>query len=170
MNNILQILKDDLPFSNANTAILPPAITAPNLSAQTHNTVADDGLEARNNIRVLIAQGARAVEQLITVTSAVQTPRSYEVLANLLKTVAELNHDLMKVHESERGLTGEPTEGGEVHNHIEKAVFVGSTTELQEMMKQQKAQLNANNTKEKEDRIVQDQAGGGEVLPQEPSS
>jgi hypothetical protein len=43
----------------------------------------------------------------------------------------------MGSHQSEQVL-GQPELGGEVHNHIEQAVFVGSTSELSELVRQKR--------------------------------
>jgi hypothetical protein len=137
MENILTLLDADLPVPTANTT--QQEIAVPDVSTQANNNVIQDANEARTNIRLLIAQGTQAITELLSLTRAARTARSYEVLAGMLKTMAELNHDLMKVHENEQKLSdAPPQEGGEVHNHIDKAVFVGSTAELSELMKQKK--------------------------------
>lgn len=136
--DIRAILDADLPVPSANSQ---PIVVAPDVSALANNTVTKDANEARTNIRLLIAQGTQAITDLLQLTRDARTPRSYEVLAGMLETMAKLNHDLMKVHEDEQNLSLDDeavTESPEVHNHIEKAVFVGSTSELSEMMKQQK--------------------------------
>lgn len=140
---LTEILNRDLPVpqqntivATANTPNVPAVIDA---SAQANNTVSDDAAAARMNIRTLIAQGATAVTEMMVLAKQSNSPRAYEVLSTLMKTMAEMNHDLMGMHKAEQALTGEvapeaPSGGGDVH--IDKAVFVGSTSELGQHLKQ----------------------------------
>lgn len=144
MDLLQEILKNDLPVPQANTTSnnVPQVIdVVPDVSHLANNTISKDALESRGNIRQLLAQGTMAVNDLIAVAKATNTPRAYEVLANLLKTVAELNHDLIQVHAEEQALVNPSDSDGDIH--IDKAVFVGSTSELAEIMKQEKIKVKA---------------------------
>lgn len=148
MDPLYEILKRDLPVPQANvnsatqTTNTTPAIVV-DTDAQTNNNPTEDAVEARNNMRKLLAQGNQAVSDLVQLAKTSGTPRTYEVLAGMLKTIAEMNHDLMGLHAEEQSLCTpqETTPTGNVN--IEKAVFVGSTAELQELMKNHKAKLHA---------------------------
>jgi hypothetical protein len=83
----------------------------------------------------LAAKGDLALDTLLQVASASEHPRAYEVAANLIKTLADLNKDLLDIQKKKQDLTGtKPTESKTV---IDKAVFVGSTAELVKMIKNQ---------------------------------
>ena len=167
MGTLDEILDVDLPTPN-----LPaPPVDIPDVSGAANNTVTQDAVDARHAIRTLIAQGTQAVSDLLVLARNSGTPRAYEVAANMLKTMAELNHDLMQVHQEERALV-EVDEPSEVHNHIENAVFVGSTSDLGELVKQRRAQRNANTITVETQAIgvIQAEASGSEVLPQEPTA
>lgn len=111
-----------------------PVVVAPDVTASANNTVVDDAVEARNNVRLMIAQGNQAVLEMLALAKDLKTPRAYEVAANLLKTMAELSQDLMAVHLQEATLVDpETTPTGNVN--IGTAVFVGSTAELQDIIK-----------------------------------
>lgn len=144
MDLLNEILKADLPvhrISQTNTAIkivTPEEQVAP----LANNTIVEDAIASRNNIRELLVHGKIAVTNLMTMAQTTSAPAVYQVLATLLKTVSELNHDLMEVHATEQALT--ENDPPEVHNHIDKAIFVGSTAELAEVMKQKKAQADVN--------------------------
>lgn len=118
-----------------------PAIVPIDVTADANNTVQQDAQDARSSVRLLLAQGALALNDLLAVARDTKSPRAYEVASNMLKTMSEMNQDLMRVHEHEQMLTGEekPTSV-----HIEQAVFVGSTADLGELVKQKRAQRNAN--------------------------
>ena len=65
-----------------------------------------------------------------------QQPRAYEVVANLIKTMAETNKDLLNLTKQKRELiTKEDAPQQQVTNNL----FVGSTAELQQML-QKKAE------------------------------
>lgn len=144
MDLLQEILKNDLPVpqSNNNSNTVTQIIdVVPDVSHLSNNTISKDAAESRGNIRQLLAQGTMAVNDLMAVAKATNTPRAYEVLANLLKTVAELNHDLIQVHAEEQALVNPSESDGDIH--IDKAVFVGSTSELAEIMKQEKIKIKA---------------------------
>lgn len=142
---LTEILNRDLPVPQQNAVVAIANTSAQTLpavidtSAQANNTVSDDAAAARTNIRTLIAQGATAVTEMMVLAKQSNSPRAYEVLSTLMKTMAEMNHDLMGMHKVEQALTAEtspetPSGGGDVH--IDKAVFVGSTSELGQHLKQ----------------------------------
>ena len=64
-------------------------------------------------------------------------PRAYEVAANLIKTMGDLNKDLLELQKRKQDLTGENKKGSD-KTVIDKAVFVGNTTELLKMIKEKK--------------------------------
>jgi hypothetical protein len=114
-------------------------LVVPDVSASANNVAEQDAKDARNNIRLLIAQGSNALTDLLLVARDGKHPRAYEVVAGLLKTLAELNADLLGIHEKEQRLGGPDTqESADGDIHIEQAVFVGSTTDLQELIKQKR--------------------------------
>ena len=114
----------------------------PDVSAQTNNTVQDDAAEIRKNVRTLIAQGTLAVTELLALARDLKTPRAYEVASNMLKTMSELSQDLLTVHQQEQALVQEPV--GHVGDMtIQNAVFVGTTAQLGEIIKQRRAEERA---------------------------
>lgn len=128
LSEILDLDMPDLPQQPANTAVL-----VPDVSASANNSVSEDAIAARTNVRLMIAQGTQAITELLALARELKTPRAYEVAANMLKTMAELNQDLLSVHQQELSITEPDLPTGNVN--IENAVFVGSTMELQEAIK-----------------------------------
>lgn len=128
LSEILDLDMPELPQTPANTVVV-----VPDVSASVHNSVSDDALAARTNVRLMIAQGTQAITELLSLARELKTPRAYEVAANMLKTMAELNQDLLSVHQQELSITEPEPLTGNVN--IENAVFVGSTMELQEAIK-----------------------------------
>ena len=67
----------------------------------------DDGVNndsefARNNIREMISVGNKALENAYEVATQSESPRAYEVLSNMLKTMAEINGQLLDIHAKQR--------------------------------------------------------------------
>lgn len=100
------------------------------------NQVDADAEFARNNMRELISNGNKALTDLASVANQSESPRAYEVLATMMKNLAEMNKDLLELQKRKRELApqSETTKGV----NIDKAVFVGSTTELLKMIKSNK--------------------------------
>jgi len=99
----------------------------------SENEIEEDFSYARNNIKGLISKGSLAVENILEVAKASEHPRAYEVAANLLKTMADMNKDLLDMQKKKRDLTGEQKQSGPIN--VDKAVFVGSTADLIKKLK-----------------------------------
>ena len=106
------------------------------------NIISEDELEsdfgiARNNIKNLLTKGDNAIDNLLKVAEESEHPRAYEVVATLMKTMADLNKDLLDLRKKKQDLSGKKTV--ETNNtNIDKAVFVGSTTDLIKLLKDKK--------------------------------
>jgi hypothetical protein len=88
---------------------------------------------ARNNIRELAEKGKVAVDNILQVASATDHPRAYEVAANLLKSMADINKDLIELQKKKRDLMPQKEQP---QITVDKAVFVGSTSDLIKQIKQ----------------------------------
>ncbi len=84
---------------------------------------------ARENIKELINTGKEAVDGIMKVAIESDSPRAYEVASLLIKTIAELNKDLMVVHEKSENIQKE-----KVTNITNNSIYVGSTTDLQNLI------------------------------------
>jgi hypothetical protein len=92
---------------------------------------------ARTNIKSLIRKGDDAIDKLLLVADASEHPRAYEVAANLIKTLADLNKDLLDIQKKRKELNGSNKQENNPIN-VDKAVFIGSTTDLIKMIKNNK--------------------------------
>jgi len=104
---------------------------------ETNSTVTNDFEEARKNTKSLIQKADTALDNLLMVANQSEHPRAYEVAANLIKTLGDLNKDLLELQKRKQDLTGESKKGSD-KTVIDKAVFVGNTTELLKMIKEKK--------------------------------
>ena len=104
---------------------------------QVKTPVEDDAEFARTNIRDLISKGNSAIDNLLQVATASEHPRAYEVAAGLIKNLGDLNKDLLEIQKRKRDLDPTQSKNNSTTN-IDKAVFVGSTTELVKFLKNNK--------------------------------
>jgi len=131
LNESLSEVLDIEPITIESNEIVP--VEQPKLPT----TVDDDAEFARNNIRNLIQQGNLAVDGILNVAKESEHPRAYEVAATLIKSLSDLNKDLMEIQKRKRDLA--PQDFAKNQNiNVDKAVFVGSTTELVKFLKNNK--------------------------------
>lgn len=97
-------------------------------------TTTDDDYEyARNNLKGLIENGKEVMQNIIFVAKESESPRSYEVVGQLIKTLADTNKDLLELAKKSKELKQEKeSKSGETN--ITNALFVGSTAELQKLL------------------------------------
>lgn len=89
---------------------------------------------ARENLYDLIENGSHALHELVEIAKASEHPRAFEVVASLMKTLTDANKDLLDIQTKVKKLKQEDgTAAGP--NNVTNALFVGSTTELQNMLK-----------------------------------
>ena len=98
--------------------------------------VEDDADFARQNIRELIEKGTVAFDNLLHVAKESEHPRAYEVAAGFFKNLSDLNKDLLEIQKRRTDL--DPEKKSAKNMNIDKAVFVGSTTELVKFLKNNK--------------------------------
>jgi hypothetical protein len=92
---------------------------------------------ARKTFRALIDKGNNAIEDLTDLAKQSESPRAYEVLSTLMKTVADTTKDLYDLQKKTKDLNKEDKSRpqDEQRINVEKAVFVGSTAELLKQVK-----------------------------------
>ena len=81
----------------------------------------------------LIDQGQEAVQGALEVAQESGHPRAFEVATNAMKQVADMTDKLMDLQKKVKDLDEEKKGPSKVTNN---AMFVGSTAELQKMLKQ----------------------------------
>lgn len=86
----------------------------------------------RKNLRGLIDTGAEGLKGIMKVAMESDSPRAYEVLGNMIKTMAEINVNLMDVS-AKFAETNKVT----VKNNTNNSIFIGTTKDLQKLLKQQ---------------------------------
>jgi hypothetical protein len=86
----------------------------------------------RENFYNLIERGQDAVEGILELAQESDHPRAYEVAGNLIKQVADVTEKLVDLQTKMKKLKEVPNSGPK---NVTNALFVGSTAELQKMLK-----------------------------------
>jgi hypothetical protein len=86
----------------------------------------------RDNFYNLVEKGSAAIEGILELAREGEHPRAYEVAGNLIKQVAEVTEKLGDLQEKMRKLKEVPNNAPK---SVTNALFVGSTAELQKMLK-----------------------------------
>jgi hypothetical protein len=101
---------------------------------KTSDRIEDDYDHSRDNLRELLTTGKEALEHALTVAKSSEHPRAFEVVGGLMKQLADMNQQLMDIHQQKKKLE-EPTKGTTKEITTNNAIFVGSTTDLNKMIK-----------------------------------
>ena len=86
----------------------------------------------RENFYNLVERGQDAIEGILEIAKESEHPRTYEVAGNLIKQVAEVTEKLGDLQEKMKKLKEVPDNAPK---NVTNALFVGSTAELQKMIK-----------------------------------
>ena len=89
----------------------------------------------RENLYKLLDKGNDAIDGILALAKEGEHPRAYEVAGQLIKTVADMSKDLMTMQEKLKKLKEIANTGPK---SVTNALFVGSTTELQKLLKDKK--------------------------------
>ena len=88
----------------------------------------------RANLYSLIEKGQESLNGIMELAGESASPRAYEVAGQIIKSVADTTDKLMDLQKKVKEVDEENTKT--TNNVTNNAVFVGSTTELQKMLKQ----------------------------------
>jgi hypothetical protein len=117
--------------------------SVPAVAEQVKETVAtgapnDDSIDAdyeyaRENLKLFIEQGKVAMENIIFLAKEGESPRAYEVVGQLIKTLSDTNKDLLDLGKKVKDLKSKKDDTQQPQ-HVTNALFVGSTAELQKLI------------------------------------
>ena len=93
---------------------------------------------ARENLYDIIEKGRDAMEELLEIAKAEESPRAFEVFGQLLKNMSDTQETLMDLHQKKQKLenAGDRQEVTQAQN-ITNALFVGSTADLLKLVKKE---------------------------------
>jgi hypothetical protein len=93
----------------------------------------DDYKDVRGNLKHLVTTGEAAIEGILKVATEGDHPRAYEVVSQMIKTVSEVNKDLIDLHKKTKEIKKEENKYVQ-KNTTNNAFYVGSTSELQDII------------------------------------
>jgi hypothetical protein len=98
--------------------------------------IQDDYEFARANLYNIIQKSGEALNGIIDLSKLSESPRAFEVVATLSKTLMDANKDLLSIQKKVKELQREEEDIGVTpQQNVTNALFVGSTAELQKMLK-----------------------------------
>ena len=100
----------------------------------TTNKIQDDFDVSRGNLRILLQQGQEALQKSLDVAMQSEHPRAFEVVGNLMKQLADINQQLLDLHQQKQKLDT-PKEGSRKEVTNNNVIFTGSTAELNKLIK-----------------------------------
>jgi|TARA_R100001126_G_C4790170_1_gene131471 hypothetical protein len=116
-----------------NKAIAENKITVPKTVVKSdEDDIDNDYKYQRENFYNLVERGQDAIDGILEIAKESEHPRTYEVAGNLIKQVAEVTEKLGDLQEKMRKLKEVPNSAPK---NVTNALFVGSTAELQKMLK-----------------------------------
>jgi hypothetical protein len=114
---------------------LPAVVEQPKdiTGAPNDESIDADYEYARENLKSFIEQGKIAMENIIFLAKEGESPRAYEVVGQLIKTLSDTNKDLLDLGKKVKDLKSKKDDIQQPQ-HVTNALFVGSTAELQKLI------------------------------------
>ena len=100
-----------------------------------NDDIENDYKYQRENFYNLVEKGTDAIEGILEIARESEHPRTYEVAGNLIKQVAEVTEKLGDLQEKMKKLKEVPNNAPK---SVTNALYVGSTAELQKLLKGKK--------------------------------
>ena len=123
----------NLPKSVGDIVEIEPVSTKP---IERIDSVSTDFETVRANLYSIIDKGNKAINGILHVASEGDSPRAYEVVSQLIKSVADANKDLLQLHKQLKEIKQDtPASTQSAQNITNQSIFVGSTNELQKLLK-----------------------------------
>jgi hypothetical protein len=133
--DILTNLNFNLPVSEEKTQV------GPLKKGPSNDDIIVDAEEdytfARQHIKKLIDTSDEAIATMHALAADAEHPRAFEVLANMIKSAADMNSQLLSLQKERKKIVQEPEPGKSANNNstTNNSIFVGTTTELQKLLK-----------------------------------
>ncbi len=128
LNEVLNITTEVMPIEvekKESKEVVVPEDKDPDIDFET----------GRKNLYQLIDKGNEAIDGILELAKEGEHPRAYEVAGQLIKTVSEVSQNLLDLQDKLKKVKEVPNTAPK---NVTNALFVGSTTELQKMLKEKK--------------------------------
>ena len=91
--------------------------------------------QSKENLQGIIDQGKEAMEEILQIAKVGQHPRAFEVYGTILKNMVDANKELLAIQKQMREMDENAKKSTGNGPTIDKAIFVGSTSELSKLLK-----------------------------------
>lgn len=122
--------EENLPFV-VDTAEQLPVVHQPDAAAEEN--LKDIEL-AKSNIQNIIELGDDAVKEMVSIAKQSESPRAFEVVSTLMKTLLDANRDFVEVSSKKR-YAKEEASGGKKETNVTNNNLIISTADLLKMIK-----------------------------------
>jgi gas vesicle protein len=133
MEAIFDLPTDTKPMAEA---IEESRVTVMNETPSTDNDIDDDYKYARENLKEIIDSAQQSIADLASIASTSESPRAYEVLSTMMKTIVDANKDLLELQKSVKKLKEDNNTSAP--QNVTNALYVGSTSDLMNLIKDNK--------------------------------
>ena len=124
-------LEKNLPVETKNAALEKELLSKKDIN--------DDYKFSRDTYKELISTGMGSLDSLAEIARESEHPRAFEVLAKSIKDIGDVTDKLMALQKNKHDLVGKKEEEtGKITNNN---VFIGSTTDLQRMLTDNKEKV-----------------------------
>lgn len=133
-SKMMDSLSKNLPTEKKSQAVAVPEL---------NKDIVDDYEYSRDKYKSILDHGEEALVGMMQLATESEHPRAYEVLSGMLKNMADVTDKLMDLQKKKKELTKQdekaqvPAVGGMTQNNV----FIGSTTDLQRMLLNQKSEI-----------------------------
>jgi hypothetical protein len=145
VNEILGIEPDNKPALESLVKVENPSV--PRIEDINKSDIDNDYKYSRDNYYDLIQKGQEAIEGILEIAKEGQHPRAYEVAGQLITNVAQTVDKLQDLQKKLKDLKDLPKTANQ---NIKNALFVGSTAELQKMLKRENENIKSTIIKSEE--------------------
>ena len=145
VNEILGIEPDNKPTLESLIKVDNPPV--PRVEDKNKSDIENDYRYSRDNYYDLIQKGQEAIEGILEIAKEGQHPRAYEVAGQLITNVAQTVDKLQDLQKKLKDLKDLPKTANQ---NIKNALFVGSTAELQKMLKKENENIKSTIIKSEE--------------------
>jgi hypothetical protein len=132
LNKTLSEVFDIEPISEEKKEKLPTVSVKYN-EPDLKQDLTDAYQQSKENLQGIIDQGQEAMEEILNIAKAGQHPRAFEVYGGLLKNMVDANKELLSIQKQMREMDEDKKK--QSGTNIDKAIFVGSTAELNKLIK-----------------------------------
>jgi len=118
----------------------PKEVKPINPKSSSPQDIQKDYEYTRGNLYSIIEKGQEAINGILELAQETEQPRAYEVAGQLIKSVSDATDKLMELQKKLKDVEEDTVQKGPTN--VTNALFVGSTADLQKMLKKADKTIN----------------------------